>query len=107
MNDDWKIRLIVLDRGFVLVCRCPPPQDYALWLPYTDRRTVRRWGTTGGIAELCGGPTENTVLDTLCPAGQVPVRAILDVMEVEQEKWEPHLRTERPAGSTARSGRRS
>jgi hypothetical protein len=91
VNDKWPIRIIILDRGFVLVCRCPAPQEYALWLPYTDRRTIRRWGTTEGIAQLCDGPTGDTVLDQLCPAGQVPVRAILDVMEVDQSAWKQHL----------------
>ena len=91
MSDEWPVRIIVLDRGFVYACRCPDPQQHALWLPYADRRTVRRWGTTAGLGELVGGPLADTVLDALVPAGQVPVRAILDVMEVEQDKWEPHL----------------
>lgn len=99
----WPIRMLVLDRGFVYVCRCPDPQRHALWLPYRDRRTVRRWGTTQGLGELVSGPTNETVLDALVPAGTVPVRAILDVTEVEQDKWERHLSSRAaPAGSTTR-----
>lgn len=89
--DDWPIRIIVLDRGFVFVCRCPDPLEYALWLPYRDRRTVRRWGTTEGLGQLCDGPLGSTVLDAVVPEGNVPVRAVLDVMELTPEgrrKWE-------------------
>lgn len=101
--DDNRIRLLVLDRGFVCVCRCPDPTGIGLWLPYTDRRTVRRWGTTRGLGELVAGPTADTVLDDLIPAGAVPIRGILDVYEVEQEPWERHLTPPSSAGATASS----
>jgi hypothetical protein len=101
VNEEWPIRMLILDRGFVYVCRCPDPQQHALWLPYTDRRTVRRWGATQGLGQLVSGPTAETVLEALVPAGQVPVRAILDVVEVEQEKWVSHLKAT-PAVSTPR-----
>jgi hypothetical protein len=90
--DDVRIRVLVCDRGFVFVCRCQHPAGVALWLPVTDSRTVRRWGTTGGLGQLVNGPTGDTVLDDLIPAKTVPVRAILDVIEVNQEKWTPHLK---------------
>ena len=101
------IRIIVLDRGFVVACRCPTPQDYALWLPVTDSRTVRRWGTTNGLAELCDGPTAETVLDALVPVATYPVRAVLAVLELTEKgrgAWEQALRG-RPAASTARRAR--
>lgn len=103
-DEQWPIRIIVLDRGFVLACRCPEPQQYAIWLPYADRRTVRRWGTTNGLGELVNGPLAETVLDALVPVGQVPLRAVLDVMELTEEgqrKWAEVL-TGKPAASTAR-----
>lgn len=85
------IRMLVLDRGFVLVCRCPDPEAYALWLPVTDTRTVRRWGTTQGLGELVNGPLTATVLDPLVSAERIPTRAILRVLEVDQAAWKPHL----------------
>lgn len=110
MDEETRVRIFVLDRGHVKVARSVEPQQHCLWLPVTDSRTVRRWGTTGGLAELCDGPTAETVLDNLCPAESIPVRAILTVMEVTDkgvEAWERHLSRARPAVSTGtRSARR-
>jgi hypothetical protein len=103
MDDENRIRILVLDRGFVLVCRCPDPRGVGLWLPYTDRRTIRRWGTTNGLGELATGPTQQTTMDALVAAGTVPVRAVLDVLEVEQEPWERHLRPNPDSSKAATS----
>lgn len=102
------IRLLVLDRGFVVVARCPEPTDYGLWLKVTDLRTVRRWGTTNrGLGALSRGPTQETVLDEIAPAATIPVRAVLYVMEVEQAAWEPHLIPPLPLAAETRRGRRA
>ena len=107
-----KIRILVLDRGFVFVCRCPDPRDAGFWLEVTDCRTIRQWGTSKGLGELYAGPTAGTVMDALIPTKIVPVRAILDTFEVEEAKWASHLSV--AAGSTtpvvglsARTGSRS
>jgi hypothetical protein len=102
------IRILILDRGFVYVCRCPDPQDAGFWLRVTDARCIRRWGTTKGLAELYGGPTSETVLEALVPEQVIPVRAILNTFVVEQETWEPHLSgsTVRKVGSSGRTGTR-
>lgn len=109
MSEQWPVRILVLDRGFVQACRCPDPQQYALWLPYTHGRTIRRWGTSQGLAELCDGPLAETVLDNLEPAGNVPVRAVLKVLELTEtgaERWAEALR-EAPRASTGRRASRS
>jgi len=54
--NEQKIRILVLDRGFVMVCRCTSPEQYGFWLPVYDARIVRAWGTSNGLAELCNGP---------------------------------------------------
>ena len=98
-----QIRILVLDRGFVLVGRCPDPEGYALWLPVEDARIVRRWGTSRGLAELVAGPLPDTVLDA--PASErVPLRAVLRVIEVDQDRWAAHL-SQPAAGRTG--GRRA
>lgn len=89
--DDWKIRILILDRGYVKVCYCPDPNGCCFWLPYRQARTIRRWGTTNGIGELVHGPKKNTILDNLVETGTVPVRAIIDILDVEQSKWTKHL----------------
>jgi hypothetical protein len=107
VQDGWKIRILVLDRGFVKVCRCPDPHGYAFWLPYEDGRTIRVWGTTEGLGQLVKGPTSMTVLDALVPTGSVPVRAIVDIIDVEQDKWEQRLTPTSSKVATRRRDRSS
>lgn len=87
------IRILVLDRGWVMVARCPEPDGFALWLPVTHSRTIRRWGTSEGLGELCSGPTNSTILDRQVSKINVPVRCILFIIEVEQNKWSSHLKS--------------
>lgn len=90
---DVEIRILILESGFVQVCRCPDPSGYPFWLPYTDMKIIRRWGTTQGLAELAAGPTSTTQLDALVTEGKCPVRAIINVIEgLDQSKWERHLK---------------
>lgn len=90
-HDGLKIRIIVCDRGFVYVCRCNNPMESGFWLPVITKRTIRNWGTTDGLAQLQYGPTSDTVLDEMLGSGIIPVRAILDVQEVDQEAWSKYL----------------
>jgi hypothetical protein len=88
---DPRTLLFVLDRGFVVVgrARLDPYLAFA-WL-LEPGRTVRRWGTSKGLAELVGGPTRETVLDP--PAVRhVPFRAVIEIIEVSEEKWANHLK---------------
>lgn len=101
MEELNQIRIITLDRGFVFVCRCPDPERFALWLPVTHCRVIRVWGTTQGMAELCGGPLEGTILDAMAMEESFPVRAVLRVTKVSQIAWAPLL--EMPKDSTTRS----
>lgn len=102
------IRIIVLDRGFVMVCRCPDPEEFGFWLPVTHSRTIRDWGTQGkGLGQLAQGPTENTVLDVMIEKESYPIRAILRVIEVEQTSWESYLnsgQTQKKDGERVRRG---
>ena len=107
MDDDVKIRILVLDRSWVIVCRCPDPERFTFWLPVTHVRVIRTWGTTGhGLGQLVHGPTPQTVLEDVMPSAKIPVRAIILPFDVEQEPWEPHLTGGRRA-STGRARRRS
>lgn len=90
-----EIRILILEAGFVQVCRCPDPSGYPFWLPYFDMRGLRNWGTTEGLSELCDGPTTATVLDRWIAAGTCPVRAIINVLECSESgklKWAKHLK---------------
>ena len=91
--DDESIRILVLDRGWVVVGVCPHPSTVGMWLPVRGGRVIRRWGTTRGIEEIAAkGPLSNTVLDDPAVEQSVPVRAIIRVIEVEASKWAKHIK---------------
>lgn len=86
---EGRVFLFVLDRGFVVVGRSAIDTELAFhWR--VRGRTVRRWGTTDGLSQLCGGPTGETILDPVCWR-RVPFRSVIEIIEVEEEKWTSHL----------------
>jgi hypothetical protein len=96
--DAERIYIFVLDRGFVVVGRASISSELLHHWRLAPGRTIRQWGTTQGLAELVNGPTVNTVLDV--PAHRlVPFRSIIEILEVDQEKWEPHLLRNLSSGS--------
>lgn len=85
------VRILVLDRGFVVVGKVSPHPDLAFHWLVSPCRTIRRWGTTRGLAELVGGPVKDvTRLDDIC-VEEIPWRAVLKMMIVEEKKWLPYL----------------
>ncbi len=56
---DSPIRIVVLQRGWVVVGRYSEDGDRVL---VSDAHVIERWGTTQGLGELVNGPTTNTVL---------------------------------------------
>lgn len=80
-------RILVLDRGFVLIARCPDLLTVALYLECTEVRCIRSWGTSKGLGQLVSGPTNDTELDAVIAREVIPVRAILRVIDVEVGKW--------------------
>lgn len=93
MDEQPEIRILVLDRGYIIVCRCLDPKNYALWVPVTHSRTIRVWGTSEGLAELYAGPVKGkTKLDVMLPEEDIPVRAIIRSFKVSQTGWASELR---------------
>lgn len=83
------IKILLLDRGWVKVGflgESERPFHYSL----TNCRVIRRWGTTNGLAQLKNGPLADTVLEEIHNS-EIPWRAVLDIIEVDQEKWKSHL----------------
>jgi hypothetical protein len=85
-----RIVILVMDRGLVKIGYLSLCPNLAFHWNLRRCRVIRRWGTTGGLAQLQTGPTETTKLDTLHNS-IVPYRAVLDIIEVEQEAWKSHL----------------
>ncbi len=83
MIDDC-IRIVVADRGFVLVGHVSLENNYAT---ITDCACVRRWGTTHGLGELAmGGPTTKTVLDPQ-PTTRIHELQIIQMIDCDESKW--------------------
>lgn len=85
------IRIVILDRSWVYVCRMPNPDTFGIWLTATDARCIRRWGTSDGIEQLKDGPRTGTQLSSKVKSIRFPVRAVINIIEVEQTPWESYL----------------
>lgn len=84
--------IFIADRGFVIVGAAELDPQLAFHWKLSPGRTIRVWGTTNGLSELINGPTKSTILDP--PAvHRLPFRGIIDIIEVKEEKWAPHLST--------------
>jgi hypothetical protein len=80
------IRIVVLQRGWVVVGRVAEESDKELRIEKSS--VIRRWGTTKGLGELAAnGPTNNTVLD---PCGTVRAHPLAVVMQIDcaEGKWD-------------------
>ena len=72
--------IFVLDRGFVIVGEAALHEGVALFWRLRRSRTVRRWGTTEGLAELKDGPIpDKTQLDAVCERS-LPFRSVIDII---------------------------
>ncbi len=80
---DGDIKIVVADRGFVYVGRMSKDADFLI---LQQAKNIRVWGTTRGLGELVSGPTSTTKLD---PVGtvRIPFRAVISIIDVEQNKW--------------------
>ncbi len=87
---DGDVKILVLDRGFVLVGRVERHPDLAFHWRVAPARCVRRWGTTGGLAQLRSGKRPETQLDDVS-AETVPFRAVLRILDVEEGAWDREL----------------
>lgn len=94
-------RILVLDRGFVVIARLKPHPKKAFWY-HCRSRTIRRWGTTQGLAQLVSGPTSSTILDEAVTE-DIPFRAILREIHVEGAAWKQHLSAPQKQPRTATS----
>jgi hypothetical protein len=80
---DHEIRIVVLQRGWVVVGRYAATDTE---VTITDASVIRVWGTDKGLGQLSTGPTESTILD---PAGTVrahPMSVVLTI-DCEEAGW--------------------
>ena len=81
-NDD--IRIVVLQRGWILVGRYQLLGDKVF---IRDASVIRNWGTTKGLGELASnGPTDKTILDK-CQTCECHELTVCFTMKCEISKW--------------------
>lgn len=82
--DSGDLKIVVLDRGFVVVGRVSIVDSYVV---INDCRCVRRWGTTKGLGQLAAsGPQANTVLDPQ-PRTRVLETQVIQMIDCVEESW--------------------
>lgn len=80
-----KVKIIVVDRGWVLIGRFYKSENSIL---LKNAHVIRVWGTTEGIGELCiKGKLETTVLDK-CFDVEIPDKSVIMILECDQTKWD-------------------
>jgi hypothetical protein len=83
-GEDLGVRLVVLQRGWVVVGHAWRVGPRVL---VTRCAVVRRWGTTKGLGEIAvGGPTNATVLDE-CPDVEALESEVVFTMLCYAGKW--------------------
>lgn len=80
---DSEVRIVVLQRGWVLVGRYAEDGDRVL---LSDAYVIERWGTTKGLGQLVDGPTSTT---RLRKAGTVEAHRLGVVLTIaaRADKW--------------------
>ncbi len=81
---DIGYRIVVADRGFVFVGYVREARNC---IHVIGARTIRKWGTTRGLAELAGGgPTKETILDPEMDI-EIPHRAVIFTIKTAHRLW--------------------
>lgn len=84
-----KPRIIVCDRGFVLIGRVEQDPDEYLFLRLTDCGVIRQWGTTKGLGQLAiEGLQTGTVIDREPDGTRQAKTSILRDIPCVAEKWD-------------------
>lgn len=81
MGEDF--RIVVLQRGWVVVGRFSQEGEECR---LDGAQCIRRWGTTQGLGELCGGPLRETKLDKMGPV-KFHVLTVVFSMAVAADGW--------------------
>jgi hypothetical protein len=78
------VKIVVCDRGFVLVGRVEIKDSY---VTISDCSCIRNWGTSKGLGEIAsGGPTSSTKMDAQ-PTTRVHELQVVQLIDCEASKW--------------------
>jgi hypothetical protein len=89
LNNPTEIKIVVLQRGWVLVGRFEKDGTNC---KLHDASTIRSWGTTKGLGEIAlGGPTLSTKLDKCNGLVEFDILTVVLMISVKEEKWKTQL----------------
>ncbi len=78
------VKIVVCDRGFVLIGRVTIKDNY---VTISNCSCVRTWGTTSGLGQIAkNGPTTKTKLDEQ-PTTTVHELQVVMMIDCEESKW--------------------
>lgn len=84
MESQSPIKIVVCDRGFVLVGRVEVKDNY---VTITDCSCIRNWGTSKGLGQIASsGPTSSTKLDAQ-PTTRVHELQVVQMIDCEASQW--------------------
>ncbi len=90
MNGSAPVRIVILQRGWVMVGRYHEDSDASHRLDQAS--VVRVWGTTRGLGEIAaGGPTPSTKLEP-APTVRFHPLTVIATIDAEETKWAPVLK---------------
>jgi hypothetical protein len=88
-NSNSEVRIVILQRGWVMVGRYERDGDNC---KLTQASVIRNWGTTKGLGEIASeGPKKDTKLDPT--NGLVEFHRLTEICTIvcEEAKWKSHL----------------
>jgi len=89
VNSDSPVRIVILQRGWVMVGRFERDgSDCTLH----NASVIRLWGTTTGLGEIAsGGPTSKTKLEPCNGTVQFDYLTVIATIACEESKWASEL----------------
>lgn len=89
LQDPTKIKIVVLQRGWVLVGEF---EKDGTECSLHNASVIRTWGTTKGLGEIgLGGPTSSTILDKCNGLVEFDILTVVLMISVNEEKWKTYL----------------
>jgi len=89
LQDPTKIKIVVLQRGWVLVGEF---EKNGTDCKLHNASVIRAWGTTKGLGEIAlEGPTSSTILDRCNGLVEFDILTVVLMISVNEEKWKTRL----------------
>ena len=92
-----KIEILIITHGWVIVGVVTDDGRESGEAEIAYAHTIARWGTTGGLAQLCEGPRGETRLNPMLPHGdalRINRAHVIGRLACDSSKWSKKLGVE-------------